>query len=60
MGTKIITRFMPSVIIGFLISVYQSILHCTSFEALLIIFYGNSLLVIKLLDYALDSKMPKS
>ena len=53
---KIITRFLPSLVIGFLIAVYEGVLHCISFEALLIIFYGSSLLVIKLLDYVLDSK----
>jgi len=45
-----IHKFILGIILGFLIAVYQGYLYCMSFEALLIIFYGSSLLIIKYFD----------
>ena len=54
-----IHKFILGIIFGFLIAVYQGYLHCTSFEALLIIFYGSSLLLIKFFDCIIkDSPKP--
>jgi len=52
-GKKSIIILLPSLIVGFLIAVYQGYLCCMSFESLLIIFYGSSLITIKFLEYLL-------
>jgi len=57
---KIVTILLPSLILGFLITIYQGYLHCMSFESLLIIFYGSSLLIIKSLEYILLKWQPQN